>query len=414
MSTSTTLSSSLYLDMPTLSPNSHGAAVNICNWFLLVATLLTVITRTAMKWFVARKTNIDDAVILLASIFAIGESIAISCQVSSGLGQHLAHLTASQQLEFQKSYYAGVLLYLPCISLSKVAVLSLLRTITPVVAHRRILYTTGVITIVWAGVAEVVLAFQCRLPHAWAILEGQCINLSAFWYWFGITQLLLDAILVLLPWVIVRHVQISTHRKAVIVCCFGTRLTVVVATIAQLTYFNSAISSNDVSFHLWSEVVCTQVVQSLNVITACVPHLKPFFDSLESGMIRSDDLRWRRGPDSPYTPSRSIQSPNVLLPRHSRSAAAMAPEILELDGGSKDSPVSAVSNVEKTGHAAFHLERPAPVARSSTRSPPQDPPLDRKATDPGPDGDSDSQTSRSGIIRKMRLPSRARESRARI
>ncbi|KAL8808965.1 MAG: hypothetical protein Q9223_003746 [Gallowayella weberi] len=399
--------------MPSVPSNNHGAAVNVVTWFLLVATLLTVITRTAMKWFVTRKTTIDDAVILLASFFAIGESIAISSLVSSGLGQHLAHLTLPQQLGFQKSYYAAVLLYLPSISLSKVAVLLLLHTITPVIAYRRIAYTTGVITVIWAGVAEVVLAFQCSLPDAWAILGGQCINLSAFWYWFGITQLLLDVILVLLPWVIVRRVQISTHRKAVIVCCFGTRLTVVVAVIAQLAYFNNAMSSRDVSFYLWSEIVCTQIVQSLNTITACVPHLKPFFDSLESGMIRSDDLRWRRGSDYPSTPSRSLQPPNVPPAGRSRSVAGLMPEILELNGRSKDLPAPAFPEVEVTDRAAFQLEQPAPVACSSTRSPPQEPPLVRKVTDPGPDGDSDSQTSQSEIIRKTHMPSRPRESRAR-
>lgn len=163
--------------MPRLSSDNYGAAVNVVTWFLLVTTLVTVITRTAMKWVIARKTNFDDAVILLASVFGIGESIAISLNVSNGLGQHVSQLTVFQQAGFEKSYYAAVLLYVPCVSLSKLAVLLLLRTITPVAAHRRIAYTTGVATIAWAGVAEVVLAFQCQVPNVWGILGGQCINL---------------------------------------------------------------------------------------------------------------------------------------------------------------------------------------------------------------------------------------------
>lgn len=39
------------------------------------------------------------------------------------------------------------------------------------------------------------------------------------------------------------------------------------------------------------------VTQSLSNVTACIPHLKPFYESLESGMIRSDDMR-RRGEGS--------------------------------------------------------------------------------------------------------------------
>lgn len=71
------------------------------------------------------------------------------------------------------------------------------------------------------------------------------------------------------------------------------------ATVLQLFYLNHASHSRNPTLDFWSTAVCTQVVQSLSIITACVPYLKPFFESLESGMIRSDDLR-RRGMKFPY------------------------------------------------------------------------------------------------------------------
>ncbi|KAL9611263.1 MAG: hypothetical protein Q9167_004089 [Letrouitia subvulpina] len=58
-----------------------------------------------------------------------------------------------------------------------------------------------------------------------------------------------------------------------------------------LVYFNQSWRSDDPPFNHWPLVVATQAVQALSIITACVPYLKPFFESLESGMIRSDDLR---------------------------------------------------------------------------------------------------------------------------
>ncbi|KAL8725749.1 MAG: hypothetical protein Q9166_007149 [cf. Caloplaca sp. 2 TL-2023] len=399
--------------MPTVSSDNYGTAVNVVTWFLLVATILIVITRTAMKWFIAHKTNSDDAIILLASVLGIGQSVAISFNVSNGLGQHIGRLTASQKLGFQKSYYAAVLLYVPCVCMSNMAVLLLLRTITPIVAHRRIAYTTGIFTILWAGVAEVVLAFQCQVPDTWALLRRQCINLSAFWYWFGITQLFLDLVLVLLPWVIVRRVQMSMRRKVVIACFFGTRLTVVVAVIAQLAYFNSANSSDDVPYHLWTEIVCTQVVQSLSIITACVPYLKPFFDSLESGMIRSDDLRWCRGPDHVYTPSRSRHSPAMPSSRIVRSPNEPVPAVVEMNERVRDMPELHKNDDADTGHPAFRLQRPQVVVHPSTQSVPRDRSIFRKPITHDQDADSDSQTSRSEILRKMRFPNRPRVSRAR-
>lgn len=45
---------------------------------------------------------------------------------------------------------------------------------------------------------------------------------------------------------------------------------------------------------MWQAVVVAEIVQCLSIVTACVPYLKPFLDSLESGQLRADDLR-RRG-----------------------------------------------------------------------------------------------------------------------
>lgn len=49
--------------------------------------------------------------------------------------------------------------------------------------------------------------------------------------------------------------------------------------------------SKDYTYASWPVVVCSEFVQVLSIVTACIPYLKPFFASLESGMIRTDDSR---------------------------------------------------------------------------------------------------------------------------
>jgi hypothetical protein len=41
----------------------------------------------------------------------------------------------------------------------------------------------------------------------------------------------------------------------------------------------------------WLTTIAIMLIESLSIITACVPYLKSFFASLESGLIRNDDLR---------------------------------------------------------------------------------------------------------------------------
>ena len=63
------------------------------------------------------------------------------------------------------------------------------------------------------------------------------------------------------------------------------------AAILQLVYAQKTYMSKDLTSKIWKEALCGQVVQNLSVITCCVPYLKPFYLGLESGLIRTDDLR---------------------------------------------------------------------------------------------------------------------------
>jgi hypothetical protein len=47
---------------------------------------------------------------------------------------------------------------------------------------------------------------------------------------------------------------------------------------------------SDISYDQWLVQIAMALAQTLAIVTACVPYLKPFMDGLESGMIRSDDL----------------------------------------------------------------------------------------------------------------------------
>ena len=70
-----------------------------------------------------------------------------------------------------------------------------------------------------------------------------------------------------------------------------TRQSAVVAAVLELVYYAQAASSADASYDGWPAFFCNQFVLALSIITACVPYLKPLYLGLESGLLRSDDLR---------------------------------------------------------------------------------------------------------------------------
>jgi hypothetical protein len=71
-------------------------------------------------------------------------------------------------------------------------------------------------------------------------------------------------------------------------------------------------TTTDTPFDQWLVQIAMALAQTLAIVTACVPYLKPFMDGLESGMIRSDDLLRRTeapGKGGAYPYGRDRKSP---------------------------------------------------------------------------------------------------------
>ncbi len=98
-------------------------------------------------------------------------------------------------------------------------------------------------------------------------------------------------------------------------------------------------SAMDQTFDAWQAEICAVIVQSLSIITACIPYLKPFFESLESGMLDNDTLR-REG----MTELRDFSTKSTGAAHKSRSS-----DVRSASTGMKKSP-----RLEQSGynHAA--------------------------------------------------------------
>lgn len=64
--------------------------------------------------------------------------------------------------------------------------------------------------------------------------------------------------------------------------------------IAQLTQLTGLRSTTDITFDSWPYYISNQLVLNLSVLTVCVPSIKNFLISLESGMIQTGDFHLRK------------------------------------------------------------------------------------------------------------------------
>jgi hypothetical protein len=72
----------------------------------------------------------------------------------------------------------------------------------------------------------------------------------------------------------------------------SNNLSVAVASIVQLVIMYA---QPEDPFLSWKFALLVLVIQALGIVTACGPYLRPFLDSINSGMIGNDDIRRRQG-----------------------------------------------------------------------------------------------------------------------
>jgi len=117
----------------------------------------------------------------------------------------------------------------------------------------------------------------------------------SFWTYVHVLNCLTDIALVILPLVIVLDLQMSLGQKVRTMLIFAVRIFTIAATIAEIVLLLDVLDTADPTFEYWLPSVFAGLVQSLSIITSCLPYLKPFLESFQSGMIRSDDFQRTTG-----------------------------------------------------------------------------------------------------------------------
>ena len=87
----------------------------------------------------------------------------------------LGHLSSKfTRVDLVQSEYTAALLYIPSLCFAKLAVLALVKTISPNRWDQRIAYLLAAVIVAWATTAEFAAAFMCRIPNTWDWPTGQC------------------------------------------------------------------------------------------------------------------------------------------------------------------------------------------------------------------------------------------------
>lgn len=183
-------------------------------------------------------------------------------------------------------------------ALAKAGTLTLLIAITPQKTHRMPMFCIGGLVAAWAFAALWATAFQCSLPKPYlftsspigvgpsAAPHAQCFNQVAFWDAVGAFDIFTDVAIMVLPILVVRDLQLNLQKKINVVFAFSFRLIAVGMCIFRLVTIPKMLKrGTDVTLNAWIPVIATMLEVFFSIFATCVPHLRPFMESIQAGYL---------------------------------------------------------------------------------------------------------------------------------
>ena len=120
----------------------------------------------------------------------------------------------------------------------------------------------------------------------------------------GVINIVTDAIIIILPVVIMASVQTTFEKRAVVVALFATRVIVVAVAIVQLVKLQPYLRSADKSWSTVTPTIWQQGMMNLSVLLACLPSMRRLLLDLQPGQIGMTIRDFELSSDPKYSNTR--------------------------------------------------------------------------------------------------------------
>ncbi|KAI0202610.1 hypothetical protein F4808DRAFT_420768 [Astrocystis sublimbata] len=279
------------MDRRGVPPHDQSTVFQILLWFLFIVAFFSLAARLGTKYAMTRRLNWDDSIMLAAQSVYLAQCVSMSLGASQGLGEPMGSLPANAVEGFLRAEYVSVVFQLITLALIKWSISASIQQLSPSVAHRRLDKILRVVVGLWLLTAVLTSVFQCALPTPWDYLNNpHCINRRAWWTYVAVGNIGTEFSIIALYFLIIGNLRMSLAKKFLVIMVFSTRLLVIGIALTQLAVFLYAFPVYDLTLDLWLPSILDQATLSASIVTASIPYLRPFMESLESGIARVENL----------------------------------------------------------------------------------------------------------------------------
>ena len=107
---------------------------------------------------------------------------------------------------------------------AKASITLLIVAIEPSMAILQACYALLAVVALWALSGIFAFAFRCDLPRPWSFSTWQCINQHTLYVVMGIFNILTDIAVIVLPFFLMKTVQVSASKRWTVIGLFGCRI----------------------------------------------------------------------------------------------------------------------------------------------------------------------------------------------
>ncbi|PYH89210.1 hypothetical protein BO71DRAFT_390071 [Aspergillus ellipticus CBS 707.79] len=265
---------------------NHSAAIKIISWFLLIVSVGAVVVCFLTSWHLLRRRILVVVLLLSTLISSIIAGASVSVAATRGLGQSLSVDSENQFVIIQKALYVSAIFHILTLGLGKLSLAVLFYIILSGTGQTKPTLVVGSFLILWTMTMIIAVSLQCHPPEVWNLASGACIDVTALWTYFNATNIVIEAVLVIVPCVVVFRLNLRLRRRLVVIGCFSVRTLDIVVSAIQLHYTDAFNTHTSISLALWPWIMCSQVLQTVTIVSACVPYLREFLESFPSGMLQ--------------------------------------------------------------------------------------------------------------------------------
>ncbi|KAL2139585.1 hypothetical protein VTI28DRAFT_4957 [Corynascus sepedonium] len=279
--------------------NSRQVAMLVTSAFSMIIPTILVGLRFWAGHKIRRRLDASDACIVMALIFTIGLHIDMYIMVLlGGFGFHGTDIVQRFGMDtlvlFLKGILAFPIIWNITICFSKLSVLFMYASVIPVRKMILACRAVGLFIILWNTGGVLGALLLCRpIALNWdkTRTDGTCGDNRLFYIWLGIINVIVEAVILLMPVPFIYNLQMKLFKKLVVIGLFSIGwMTCAVTIYRQATlphlYFE------DMTYTGVLATIFTGIEPSIALSLACVPFLRP--------LLRRGNKLMSTGHDSQY------------------------------------------------------------------------------------------------------------------